>query len=158
MSQYIEFYIKAGEKYAPIYTCSRSGQIFQAFMDHVPYEHAAPMTSNILSDVKQEQKAEEVQIQKQIDSICEKMEWLKTSNLPAEELLQAYDDAREMLDYYKDELAQRQRVYDFCNFIDEIIDEVRYLPETCKYLGVDPDNYVYCGIECGNPGFKDLEE
>lgn len=158
MSSYIEFYIKAGATYAPIASNSRSSHIYQAFQYKVPYEEARALTKADLDEVRNDMNLERTRMEKELTALNEKLEWLKSSNLPIDERMQAYDDAREMIDYYKEEIDAVGRVIDFCIFLDDILDEIRYLPDTAAKLEVDADHYIYCGIDCGNPGFKDLEE
>lgn len=158
MSSYIEFYVKAGDFYAPIYSETRSGAIYQAFQCQVPYENSRALTVKDLDEVRDDQQIDRSRLNEAIKDEMEKIEWLKSSNLPVEDRMEEYNSAREMVADYKEALEQTDRVLSFCNWLEEMMDEVRYMPDTCKRLAVDPDNYVFVGIDCGNPGFKDLED
>lgn len=159
MSSYIEFYIKAGDNYAPLYSESRSGAIYQAFEYHVPsYSTARALTQRDLDEVRGELSLERQRFESNLKSSNDKLEWLKSSNLPIEERMEAYDDTKSFIDYCNEELASIARVEHFLGFLEDIMEEVKYLPDTAKRLGVDEDHYIFAGIECGNPGFKDLDD
>ena len=159
MSSYIEFYIKAGDIYAPLYSESRSGAIYQAFEYHVPsYSTARALTQRDLDEVRGELSLERQRFEGNLKSSNDKLEWLKGSNLPVEERMEAYDDTKSFIDYCNEELASMARVEHFLGFLEDIMEEVKYLPDTAKRLGVDEDHYIFAGIECGNPGFKDLDD
>lgn len=158
MSSYVEFFIKAGDFYAPIYSECRSGAIYQAFQYQVPYEQSRALTQKDLDEVCSEQRSEKATYEQRISAAQEKIEWLRTSTLSAEERMEAYNDECEMMEYYKEEIANADRVMNFCSWLSDIMEEVRYLPDTAKRLEVDPDHYIFVGIDCGNPGFKHLDD
>ena len=157
MSSYVEFYVKAGDFYAPIYSESRSGAIYQAFQYQVPYGQNRALTQKDLNEVCSEQRSEKAEYEKRISAAQEKIEWLRTSTLSAEERMEEYNSEREMIEYCKEEIAHADYVMSFCSWLGEMLEEIRYLPDTSKRLAVDPDHYVFVGVDCGNPGFKDLE-
>ena len=158
MSSYIEFYIKAGDFYAPIYSESRSNAIYQAFQYQVPYEKSRALTQKDLDEVCSEQRSEKAEYEKRISVAQEKIEWLRTSTLSAEERMEEYNGEREMIEYYKEEIVHADYVMNFCSWLSAMLEEIRYLPDTSKRLAVDPDHYLFVGVDCGNPGFKDLED
>ena len=158
MSSYVEFFIKAGDFYAPIYSESRSGAIYQAFQYQVPYEQSRALTQKDLNEVCNEQRSEKADLERRISAAQEKIEWLRTSTLSAEERMEEYNGEREMVEYYKEEIAHADYVMNFCSWLGEMLEEIRYRSDTCKRLAVDPDHYVFVGIDCGNPGFKDLDD
>ena len=152
MSQYIHFFIRVGDKFAPIYCSSRNSPVFQAFMDGAPYERIGPITRQRIEFVRDETQEKIEDYETRIVEQRDAMVWLSTlRDRSMGELFEARDDINKTIDEYKDLIDDCRHVLNFCFFlicaIEEAADVAAWYENPDQ---LDPDRYIYCGIECGN--------
>ena len=156
MSQYIEFYAKVGDKYAPLATRTRSSKIYECFDEVVPYGKVAPLTIDKLKGVKMIAREEIDHYRGYIQKKTATLAWLRGAVLGnSEEKIDRYTELTDDIAELNEEIQLYENVLSFCNFLIDMIEDVKYDSEVAEYLGVTADTYLYCGVECGNPGMPE---
>ncbi len=156
MSQYIEFYAKVGDKYAPIATRSRSSKLYECFHDVVPYGEVAPLTIDKLKSVKIIAHKEIENYRGYVQKKTAALDWLRGAVLEnSEEKFERYVDLTDDIVELNEEIQLYENVLSFCDFLIDMIENVSYSSKEAEYLGVTADTYLYCGVECGNPGMSE---
>ena len=156
MSQYIEFYAKVGDKYAPLATRTRSSKIYECFDEVVPYGKVAPLTIDKLKGVKMIAREEIDHYRGYIQKKTATLDWLRGAVLGnSEEKIDRYTELTDDIAELNEEIQLYENVLSFCNFLIDMIEDVKYDSEVAEYLGVTADTYLYCGVECGNPGMPE---
>ena len=152
MSQYIHFFIRVGDKFAPIYCSSRNSPVFHAFIVGAPYEGIGPITRQRIESVRDEMQRDIEAFETKIVEERDAMAWLSTlRDRSMGELFEARDSINRAIDEYKDSIDDRRHVLNFCEFLACAIEEAADVAEWYENPDkLDPDNYIYCGIECGN--------
>lgn len=152
MSQYIHFFVRIGDKFAPIACYSRSTNVFEAFRHYVPYEQVAPLTSQKIGAAREEVTDRIVFYESAIREWKEKLQLLREITTAKEksfdEFLEKYDEIIETIREYEEMVEEWEYVQNFCTFLDNAILEAEELQDE-GHSEVDPLAYVYSGIECG---------
>lgn len=152
MSQYIHFFVRVGDKFAPIACYSRSTNVFEAFRHYVPYEQIAPLTSQKIEAAREEVTDRIIFYESAIREWKEKLQLLREITTAKEkafdEFLEKYDEIIETIREYEETVEEWKVVQNFCTFLDNAILEAEELKEEGRCEG-DPLNYIYSGIECG---------
>lgn len=153
MSQYIHFFVRVGDKFAPIACYSRSTNVFEAFRHYVPYEQIAPLTSQKIEAAREEVTDRIVFYESVIREWKEKLQLLREITTAKEkafdDFLEKYDEITETIREYEETVEEWEVVQNFCTFLDNAIIEAEELQEE-GHSEVDPLTYVYSGIECGS--------
>ena len=158
MSSYINFYLHGKTEFLPIGSFSRNSEIYQAFVNYVPYEKGTPITYDILNSV--------------CGDIDSDLNSLTTSRKDEEDLAQRISSFNNSVE---DKLAQLVEVRDTIKSIEENIEELRSAKEFAHWLKgfigeaeytkyysdlslhLDPATYVWAGVEW-NPAFDDDDD
>lgn len=160
MSEYLEFYLKVGERFAPLYTCCRGGAVYEAFEPYAPaYAAMRPLTTKVLKWAREEIGSSRKSLEAMRVRETQTIDFLKESNLGIEERLEALNDCQRLLEYAADELKNLGFAENFVAVLEEMLDaadlSLRYSTnETSKF---DPADYIYFGIECEFPKFGESE-
>ena len=153
MSQYIHFFVRIGDKFAPIACYSRSTNVFEAFQHYVPYEQIAPLTSKKIEAAREEVTDRIIFYESTIREWKDKLQLLREITTAKEkafdEFLEKYDEIIETIREYEETVEEWEYVQNFCTFLDNAILEAEELQEEGRCEG-DPLNYIYSGIECGS--------
>lgn len=149
MSAYVEFYLKNAGKFLPIGSFSRSGSIYAAFQHVAPWEKACAVTSQMLEKILHEQYTNLEGFKNHRAEVEARKATIATFNNSVEDKMQALADVEETLSDLDDTIDELQYALDYIRFLSEILDAVD--PRLEEYGGpkIDPDKYLYCGIECG---------
>lgn len=152
MSQYIHFFVRVGDKFAPIACYSRNANIYEAFSHVAPYEQIAPLTSQKIEAVREEVTDRIIAYNGEIRKWEEKLRLIREVVDPRKdglmEFLEKHDEITETIRDYEEEIEDWVFVQSFCTFLNNAILEAEELIEEGRCEG-DPLNYIYCGIECG---------
>ncbi len=156
MSQYIHFFVRVGDKFAPIACYSRNTNVFEAFCHYVPYEQVAPLTSQKIEAVRERVTDRIIFYNSTIREWKEKLQVLREITAATvakenalDEFLEKYDEITETIREYEEIVEEWEVVQNFCTFLDNAIIEAEELKEEGRCEG-DPLNYIYSGIECGS--------
>lgn len=155
MSQYIYFYVKTNNDiYYPLGTFGRSHVIYEMFEDYAPYEKVAPLTKGFIKEAIDEMEIHITNLNNSINATNEAIDFLKTAagdmDERIERLYELVNDKAET----KEEIERQKSAIAFGRtllyMISEAEDDNAYSSENYKY-GIDPEKYIYVGIESGNP-------
>ena len=158
MSAYIQFFIRVKDNFAPIYTSSRSSEVYQAFDNFAPWEKITPVTYDTLKLVRESVNDQIDHYKESIRKAQDKIEFLKGVQMDIEERMERYDDEVGFITDLRDYIEEKEYVLSFCAFLQSCLDEAREDKEwSSNPLGFDPAGYIYVGIEVGTPTIEDLE-
>ena len=149
MSSYMHFFIRKGNEFAPIATYGRSSCTYQAFKEFAPYEKIRPLTALQLGQVDEKLRAD-LESQYNRDAIVERINMISKFNNSVDEKLAAIEDEVSALKELEDEEKALKRARKFVSFLLDIIDEAhssQYYEDAAAHI--DPNAYIYVGIECG---------
>ena len=160
MSAYIHFFVKIGENFAPIATFSRSTEIFQQFECYSPWEKISPVSFQKLRSVRESLNDLIKEDERQIKVLEDEIEFLKTTKLGAEELLERYYSCTETIHDFEEGKDEYIHARSFVDFLIGIYDEAN---TDEKYgenpMGLHAEEYIYVGCECGSyVTIKDIAE
>ena len=158
MSAYIQFFVKIGEKFAPIATYSRSNTIYQSFQYAAPWEKIRPVTKEVLANVCADIDDSIENSESTIRRVGDQMEWLKGAEGSFDERMEQLHDLQSWREEVLEGIEEYKDARSFCGFLRTIIEEA----ETEEGYSENPldlhsDSYVFVGIEVGNPTIKDIE-
>lgn len=161
MSQYVNFFIRIGDRFAPIFSRSRSFTLYQVTSHELPYEGIRAIK---VSDIKRWKSAIDHEIKKAEKSIIdekERIEMVGRFNNSVQEKLDFIDDTKIFIEDAEVEIEEMKSSIAFLEILEEMLDEA----DSTKYYNndypdrvLDPDKYIYAGVECGLPGLEDVRE
>ena len=157
MSQYIHFFIRHENEFLPIATYSRSTYIYQSI--NAPYEHIRAVRKQTVDSIKQDILFDIDKCKEDIKSLTENKSLITSFNNSIEEKWEMISGIDESINESKRILNEMQSAYEFLSFIGNMISEAhdtKYDEDKPNWL--DPDKYVYMGVECYRPTINDIEE
>ncbi len=154
MSQYMTFVVRKGDVFTPIYTCSRSSDLYQNLKAAVDYGKLSEVRKDELMECIEREKAYERDLAKDIEAIESNKKLIADWNNSIEEKLEAlsrYDlsqqDVRDRIEEAQDTVVRLQFLYD-------IAEELEYFRDYLK-----KDAGLYAGIEISeDPSLEDLRK
>lgn len=161
MSQYISFHIKTRTgDFLPIACFSRSNIYYEFAYNYVPsYKEETPFTRTtlnyILADIKEEKEKEE----KYLKQYNDKLLLISGMNNSLEEKMEYINSTNESIEYTQERISDLNDCYMFYCTLGYILDEAdntKWYSNKSRCL--NPDDYIYAGIECSLPGQQDEEE
>lgn len=150
MSAYIQFFIRHEDTFLPIGIYCRSSSIYKYFDEYTPWEKIKPITRGLLDKIRGNVHEDLQASQERYDRAREMKEWVATLNNSLEEKMEYIENIEEVLGECCDEIETAKHVKDYLNFLDDIIESVEYEKH------IDHKNYLYVGIEVGNPTVDDI--
>lgn len=155
MGMYVNFFMRHGEKFFPIGSYSCNHAIGHAFNNYAPYGKIRPITREALAQIEDECADMERECERRIYEKEEKIDLVTSFNNSVEEKFELVCDLEESIEELKQEQSDERMAQIFCMFLSNMIDEVRYEE---IYNEIDPNAYLYVGIEIGNPTLNDIKE
>ena len=150
MSAYIQFFIRSEDAFMPISVYSRNNTIYQYFDEYAPWGKIKPVTRELLRKVRDNINEDLAAIQKKYDQAKEMKEWIATLNNSLEEKMEYIENIEEALGEYCEEIDRLIYTKYYLTFLDDVIGSVEYEGH------IDYKNYLYVGIEVGNPTVDDI--
>ena len=162
MSAYIHFFIRIGDVFQPIYEESRAGMIYTYFEPFATWEKITPLTEKDISYTRTTVNEEILRVDQEVKEIDERCKLIGTFNNSMDEKLEAINAEMTTKEHYlKERKPGLEHAISFCNFLDDLIESASNLKyyDTKGAILVDPDNYIYVGIETGSYVTKgDIDE
>ena len=158
MSQYIHFFIRSTDKLLPIYTASRSSSIYLSFSDYAPYEKACALSIQELQDIREEINTRIDEWTRRIEEERTNLQLIASFNNSVEDKIEALESARDFIRENEEYVNEMKEALAFTYFLIGIYneaDDTKYEDETAR---LDPNKYLYFGIECGTPSIAEIEE
>ena len=150
MSAYIQFFVRNENDFMPIGVYSRNNSIYHYFDEYTPWGKIKPITRPLLSKVREDINEDLAATQKRYDRAKEMKEWIATLNNSLEEKMEYIASAEEVLNECCEEIDRLTYTKHYLTFLDDVIGSVEY------DILMDHKNYLYAGIEVGNPTVDDI--
>lgn len=150
MSAYIQFFVRNENTFMPISIYSRNNTVYKYFDEYTPWGKIKPVTRELLSKVRNDINEDLAVTQKRYDHAKEMKEWIATLNNSLEEKMEYIENTEEVLSECCEEIEQLTYAKHYLNFLDDVIESVEYEDN------IDHKNYLYVGIEVGNPTVDDI--
>ena len=150
MSAYIQFFIRNNDVFMPIGIYSRNNTIYQYFDEYTPWGKIKLVTRELLRKVRDNINEDLAATQKRYDYAKERKEWIATLNNSLEEKMEYIESVEELLSECCETIEQLTYTKHYLNFLDDVIESVEYEEH------IDHKNYLYVGIEVGNPTVDDI--
>lgn len=159
MSQYIQFYIKGIDSFYPIATFSRSNKVYEIFREEgaVPFEKLAPITNKQLGWVYDDCRNRIEAVNKTIANYKEKIARIDKWDAPISDKIDAIDTYKEYIEEEEETLRELETVRGFAAFIYGLIEEADGTKYESDIETLNPDTYVWAGIEVEYPNIEDYE-
>ncbi len=161
MSQYVEFYLRVGDRFAPIITRSRSTTFYQLVHHCLPYGKVRALGKDVIEEFKNEAKSEIRRLEENIAHQRELMEMISKFNNSVDEKLQAAAESQDYIEELEQELASVKSDLAFFEVLGDMWEEAeqtRWYKNERPDAVIDPNEYIYAGVECGFPTLEDIEE
>lgn len=150
MSAYIQFFIRNDEAFMPIGIYIRSSKIYEYFDDYTPWEKIKRITRPLLDKIRDNVNDDILDYQKRYDRAKEMKEYVAGMNNSMDEKMEWIENIEATLEDCCEEIKRAEYVKHYLNFLDDIIESVEYEEH------IDYKNYLYVGIEVGNPTVDDI--
>lgn len=159
MSQYMQFYIKGIDSFYPIATFSRSNKIYEMFRDEgaVPFEKLIPITKERLEWVYDGCRNRIETINKNILSCKEKIARIDKWDAPILDKIDVIDNYKECIEDCEETLREFETVRGFVAFLYGLIEEADGTKYESDIETLNPNTYVWAGIEVEYPNIEDYE-
>lgn len=161
MSQYISFHLKTRDgDFLPIACFSRSNVYYEFACDRVPsYKEEVPFTRETLNYIRDDIKEAKEREVEYLAACKERLQLVSSMNNTLEEKMEYIYDIQESIKDTNErieELNNCDMFYCTLGYILEEAEDTKYYSDQSKRL--NPDDYIYAGIECSLPGNPDKEE
>ena len=158
MSQYIYFFVRSTDRLLPIHTASRSSSIYRFFSDYAPYEKARALSIQELQDIREEIDIRIGEWMRRIEDERTNLQLIASFNNSVEDKIEALESARDSIGENEEYISEMKEALAFTSFLIDIYneaDDTKYEDETAR---LNPNKYLYFGIECGTPSIAEIEE
>lgn len=154
MSEYMTFVVRKGDIFTPIYTCSRSSDLFQSLKGAVEYGRLAEVHKDELVECIEHERAYARDLEKDIEVIESNRRLVADWNNSIEEKLEAlsqYDLSRQEI---RDRIEEAQDTIIRLQFLYDIAEELEYFKDYSK-----KESGLYAGKEIPeDPSLEDLRK
>ena len=150
MSAYIQFFIRNDETFMPIGVHCRGSHVYKYFDEYTPWEKIKVVTRPLLNKIRDDVNDDILYFQKRSDRAKEMKEYVAGMNNSMDEKMEWVENIEATLGDCCEEIEQENYVKQFLNFLNDIIESVEYEDN------IDHKNYLYVGIEVGNPTVDDI--
>ena len=158
MSQYIHFFFRLTDRLLPIRTTSRSSFIYHFFSDYAPYEKARALSMQELQNIREEINIQIDEWTRHIEEDRTNLQLIASFNNSVEDKIKAIESARDSIREYEESVNEMKEALAFTYFLMGMYneaDDTKYEDETAR---LNPNKYLYFGIECGTPSIAEIEE
>ena len=143
MSSYIHFFLRKGNEFAPIGSFTSSSLIYRIFHCSAPYNGVRSIEYLQLKCILED-------INKKINRIKDN---IAAAGIDKTEILAANNDLASKLDYINEHInpyiADVQMELDEASYAANFVQVIKDILDEASCAGLDIDNYLYVGIECG---------
>ena len=158
MSQYIHFFVRSTDRLLPIRTLSRSSYIYYFFSDYAPYEKARALSMQELQNIREEINRQINEGTHRIEEERTNLQLIASFNNSIEDKIEALESARDSIREDEESVNEMKEALAFTYFLMDMYneaDDTKYEDETAR---LNPNKYLYFGIECGTPSIAKIEE
>ena len=151
MSAYIQIKVKvADNKFLPLFCFSRSNVEYEALEDYVAsYSQARPLTKAIVNSAMTANRENRESYGATRQRIIDRIASIERMNNSVEEKTQAIWEEQNSLDELEEIRAELEKANQWLRNLYLILDEAedtKYYSDESRHI--DPNDYLYAGIEC----------
>jgi hypothetical protein len=152
MSQYIDFFVRVNDSFAPVGTWGNSSTVYRLFEDAVPYGRIKPITIEDLKTARVQLQSLIAVAQKDITKLEHYIELAAAAQLSLEDKMEQLEYLENNIMVCNEEEDEYKGALGYVEALIHILDTIEY-SEHFSY-----QKYIYVGIEVGEtPGVKDIE-
>lgn len=150
MSAYINFFVRHGDDFIPLGDFSRNSIVYPTMKDcaDVPWEKIISLTLDNLQAAQTRAHKHSTNALDYINTLKDRIEEVKGFNNSVEEKL-------EQIEVYRGEIAEWQQEAEEARYAENYFYFLMDLIEAA-HDDIDANNYIYVGIEIGQPTIKDI--
>lgn len=152
MSTYIDFFIRRGDDFIPLSDYSRNSIIYRIANSYAMWEKVSPLSKASIEQMIKETEQQQRACQESIAETKTKIAQLKDLSCTWNEALEYLDEYEGAIQEYEQDIKEARYAKHFFGFLIDIIETVQYA-DNKEY---DYNNYIYVGIEIGQPTVKDI--
>ena len=158
MSQYIHFFVRSTDRLLPIYTTSNYSPIYHFFNDYAPYEKARALSIQELQNIREEIDIRIGEWTRRIEDERTNLQLIASFNNSVEDKIEALETARDFIGENEEYISEMKEALAFTSFLINIYNEADYTKYEDETARLNPNKYLYFGIECGTPSIAEIEE
>ena len=158
MSQYMHFFIRSTDRLLPIHTVTHSSSIYRFFNDYAPYEKARALSIQELKEIREEISIRIDEWTHRIEEDRTNLQLIASFNNSIVDKIEALESARNAIRENEEYVNEMKEALAFTYFLMNMYNEAdgtKYEEETAR---LNPNKYLYFGIECGTPSIAEIEE
>ena len=158
MSQYIHFFVRSTDKLLPIRTATHSSFTYRFYSDCAPYEKARALSIQELQNIREEISTRIDEWAHRIEEDRANLQLIASFNNSVEDKIEALKSVRDAIRENEEIVEEMKAVLAFTYFLISMYneaDDTKYEDETAR---LNPNKYLYFGIECGTPSIAEIEE
>ena len=158
MSQYIHFFVRSTDRLLPIRTTSRSSSIYHFFSDYAPYGKVRALSMQDLQNIREEINTQIDEWTRHVEENRANLQLIASFNNSIEDKIEALEAARDSIRENEESVNEMKEALAFTYFLMDMYneaDDTKYEDETAQ---LNPNKYLYFGIECGTPSIAKIEE
>ena len=158
MSQYIHFFVRSTDRLLPIRTTSRSSSIYHFYGNYAPYGKVRALSMQDLQNIREEIDIRIGEWTRRIEDERTNLQLIASFNNSIEDKIEALESARDSIRENEESVNEMKEALAFTYFLMDMYneaDDTKYEDETAR---LNPNKYLYFGIECGTPSIAEIEE
>ena len=144
MSQYVNFYLRVNNNFAPIGDYCRSSLIYKTFCDKLPYEKIIRLTPLTLENLSYRLEAEQRDIVKRIQILEQEIKDIWAANNSLEEKCELVAETRDLIEEMQEIIKEYDSAVSLIYTFIGMINTYRY---SDVHFENDCEHYIYAGIE-----------
>lgn len=154
MSEYMTFVVRKGDIFTPIYTCTRSSEVFQNLKGAVDYGRLVEVHKDELVECIERERAYARDLEKDIEAIESNKRLLADWNNSVEDKMEALSQYGLSQQEIRDRIKESQVTAARLQFLYDIAEELEYFKDYSK-----KESGLYAGIEIPeDPSLADLRK
>lgn len=147
MSCYISFFVKVGDKFAPISSFSKSTKIYELFENVAPWGKVRPLSEVKLREALHDASEQVQELSKKLDEMPARKALIASFNNSVDEKMEVLSELERDECYLQEERDEMRRAVEFVRFLMWIKDAASGAAYTDACFNAE--RYLYVGIECG---------
>lgn len=142
MSEYMTFVVRKGDVFTPIYTCTRSSEIFQSMKGAVDYGFLTEVHKDELTECIEREREYARDLEKDVEAIEANKRLLADWKNSIEEKMEALSDYDLSLQEIRDRIEEVRAIAVKLQFLYNIAEELEFFKDYSK-----KESGLYVGIE-----------
>ncbi len=155
MSQYADFFIRTkNDEFLRIGCFTSSSKVYQAFRYYAPWEKIRAVTTEKLESIIHALEEDKHQYEVNIDDYRQEIKFLTQLQADIDEILEHRFDIMKSIKEVQEEIEEIDAAIGYVCALLWILDSIHY----ADVSGYNKDQYIYVGIEAGQPTVEDIKD